>query len=72
VERDTARRITGHKTDSIFSRYNIVAEEDLPDAARKLEASRKEGEASMSRRRSLASVAPENGSKMGAGGSDSL
>ena len=41
VERDTARRITGHKTDSIFSRYNIVAEEDLLDADRKLEASRK-------------------------------
>ncbi len=41
VDRETARRISGHKTDSIFSRYNIVAEEDLLDAARKLEAARK-------------------------------
>lgn len=41
VERDTARRITGHKTDSIFSRYNIVSEEDLLDAARKLEKAQK-------------------------------
>jgi len=41
VDRDTARRITGHKTDSIFSRYNIVAEDDLIEAARKLEKARK-------------------------------
>jgi integrase len=40
VNRDVARRITGHKTDSIFSRYNIVSEEDLLDAARKLEKAR--------------------------------
>jgi integrase len=41
VDRDTARRITGHKTDSIFSRYNIVAEDDLLEAAKKLEDARK-------------------------------
>ena len=40
VSQDLARRISGHKTDSIFSRYNITAEEDLADAARKLEARR--------------------------------
>ena len=35
------RRISGHETDSIFSRYNITEESDLADAARKLEVSRK-------------------------------
>jgi integrase len=40
VSRDVAKRITGHKTDSMFSRYNIVAESDLDDAAQKLEARR--------------------------------
>lgn len=37
VNRDVAKRITGHKTDSMFSRYNIVAETDLTEAAAKLE-----------------------------------
>ena len=37
VSRDVARKITGHATDSIFSRYNITDENDLADAARKLE-----------------------------------
>jgi integrase len=37
VNRDVAKRITGHKTDSMFSRYNIVAENDLTEAAEKLE-----------------------------------
>lgn len=32
VSRDIARKITGHKTDSIYSRYNIVSEEDLAEA----------------------------------------
>jgi len=40
VDRDTARRITGHATDSIFSRYNIVAEDDLLAASAKLEKAR--------------------------------
>jgi integrase len=40
VDRDTARRITGHATDSIFSRYNIVAEDDLLAASAKLERAR--------------------------------
>jgi len=34
----TAREISGHKTDAVFSRYNIVSEVDIPDAACKIEA----------------------------------
>jgi hypothetical protein len=37
VRQKTARQISGHKTDSIFSRYNIVSEADIADAARKIE-----------------------------------
>jgi integrase len=44
VNRDVARRITGHKTDSMFSRYNIVAESDLAEAAEKIEARRKDAQ----------------------------
>ena len=42
VSRDVARRITGHETDSMFSRYAIVEEADLMEAATKLEARRKQ------------------------------
>jgi integrase len=37
VPQKTARQISGHKTDSVFSRYNIVSEDDIRDAARKIE-----------------------------------
>jgi integrase len=37
VPQKTAREISGHKTDSVFNRYNIVSEADLQDAARKIE-----------------------------------
>jgi integrase len=32
VDRDTAKRLGGWKTDSIFTRYNVTGEEDLRDA----------------------------------------
>ena len=37
VPQKTARQISGHKTDSVFSRYNIVSEADIAEAARKIE-----------------------------------
>lgn len=36
VQRDLAKKITGHKTDSMFTRYNIVIESDLEVAAAKI------------------------------------
>ena len=38
VRRDVAKAITGHKTDSIFSRYNIVDEADLCEGMEKVAA----------------------------------
>jgi hypothetical protein len=37
VHRKVAQKITGHKTDSVFQRYDILDEEDLIDATRKLQ-----------------------------------
>lgn len=38
ISKHVAKRISGHKTDSIFDRYDIVDPADLAEAARKLEA----------------------------------
>jgi integrase len=40
VSRDVAKKISGHQTDSIFSRYNITDEDDLADAAAMIQARR--------------------------------
>ena len=37
VQRKIAKMISGHKTDSVFSRYQIVEEQDLHEAMQKLE-----------------------------------
>jgi hypothetical protein len=40
VSRDVAKKISGHQTDSIFSRYNICDENDLADAAAMIQSRR--------------------------------
>ena len=35
VDRDVAKRISGHETDESFTRYNIVSEMDLAEAMEK-------------------------------------
>jgi hypothetical protein len=42
VSQKTAMTITGHKTISVFQRYQIVSPADLQDATRKLEISQKQ------------------------------
>jgi hypothetical protein len=37
VTETVAMKITGHRTRSVFDRYNITSEADLTDPARKLE-----------------------------------
>jgi integrase len=37
VPQKTAQKISGHKTDAVFNRYNIISEGDIRDAARKIE-----------------------------------
>jgi integrase len=37
VDRDTVKKMSGHLTDDVFSRYNIQAVDDLQDAAEKIE-----------------------------------
>ncbi len=36
IARDIGKKLSGHKTDSMYSRYNIVSEQDLQDATAKL------------------------------------
>lgn len=36
VDRTVAMKITGHKTESVFARYNITSDKDLSDAAAKV------------------------------------
>ena len=38
VSRSVATKVTGHKTESVYRRYAIVASRDLAEASRKLEA----------------------------------
>ena len=35
VQRQTAKKSSGHKTDEIFNRYDIVDEADIRDAVRR-------------------------------------
>lgn len=37
IPQTVAMKLTGHKTDSVFRRYDIVSDLDLKDAARRLD-----------------------------------
>jgi integrase len=37
IDRDLVKKLSGHLTDDVFSRYNIIAVDDLRDAAKKIE-----------------------------------
>lgn len=37
VSRDTVKRISGHRTDSMYSRYNIQSTADVADAFARVE-----------------------------------
>ena len=37
IDKTVAKRISGHRTDAVFDRYNITSDEDLREAVRKHE-----------------------------------
>jgi len=37
IHRQIAKKITGHKTDSVFNRYHIISEDDIREAMRRLD-----------------------------------
>jgi len=58
INQDVAKRITGHKTDSMYSRYNIVDEADLIDAAERMDR-----RSSTTNNGGQSTATPENGCK---------
>ena len=60
VAQKTACTVSGHKTDAVFSRYNIVSDADLLDADVKIEAGAKAAVSGVTQ--SLLIVEPESDS----------
>jgi hypothetical protein len=60
VSEKVAMTISGHKTRSVFDRYNIVAQSDLREAARKLETNQRDERKALENSR-----APEIGQTLG-------
>jgi hypothetical protein len=70
VHENVAMEISGHKTRSIFDRYNIVSDRDLADAASKMEKRHSEalgkvtGKVAEQQAKSANAANPENLSKL--------
>jgi len=64
VPERVAMQMTGHKTRSVFERYNIVSECDLVDAAKKLNAMQPVPPTSRPRRAQSGTVSSDRGSRL--------
>jgi hypothetical protein len=58
VSRSVAMKLTGHKTEAIYRRYAIVSDQDLREAAGKLDAARASATVASDLGKVLGKVAP--------------